>query len=97
MGGELVGAFTAAAEGSGQLVDFAQYGVLGLIVLAFIMGWIIPKPSHDALRADLDRREAQLQALISTYEKEVIPVLTEVNAKLLAMATDPASPRRPRA
>lgn len=95
MGADLV-AVAIAAEGSGQIVDFAQYGVLGLIVLAFIMGWIVPKPSHDALRADLDRREAQLQALISTYEKEVIPVLTEVNAKLLAMAADGGQPRRVR-
>jgi hypothetical protein len=91
-------AWVLAAEASGngsQILDFAQYGVLGLLVLSFIFGWIVPKPTHDALRQDLERREAQLDALIATYEKEIIPVLTEVNAKLFELTGSPTN-RRPR-
>ena len=90
----VLAAALVAAEGSEQIVDLAQYGVLGVIVIAFIFGWIVPKPTHDAVRADLDKREAQLQSLISTYEKEIIPVLTEVNNKLVALHHEqPPAPR----
>lgn len=74
------------AETTSDPINFVQYGVLGLVVLSFIMGWIVPKPAHEALRKDLERKEAQLDALIKTYEDKVIPVLTEVNSKIVDLA-----------
>lgn len=73
-------------DGGSQIVELAQYGVLGLVVLGFIFGWIVPKPTHDAVRRDLEKREAQLDALVATYEKEIIPVLSAVNEKILDLA-----------
>lgn len=72
---------------------FAQYGVLGLIVLAFIIGWIVPKPSHEALRKDLEKRDEQLREMVKVYEEKVIPVLTEVNNKLVDLARQQGSPK----
>ena len=37
------------------LLDWVQFGVLGLVVIALIMGWLWAKPSVDQLLASISR------------------------------------------
>lgn len=69
-----------------EVTEFFQYGALGGVVVAFLLGWIWPKPAVDRLISDLERKEAQLDALVETYEARVIPVLVEANDRLGRMA-----------
>lgn len=50
---------TASASGD-SISNFLQYGVLGLVVIGFITGWIVPGPQAKALAAE----NARLSALI---------------------------------
>lgn len=72
-----------ADSGSSLPLDFVQYGVLGLVILALLAGWLWTKPAVDQLRADMQRITAQRDALIEVYEKQVIPVLTDVQREFV--------------
>lgn len=63
--------------------DFLQYGVLGLVIAALLLGWLWAKPSVDQLKADKSAVEAQRDALIEAYETQVIPVLTDVQREFV--------------
>ena len=66
----------ASDSSSGQSpLDFLQYGVLGLVIVAILFGWLWAKPSVDQLKADKDKTEVQRDALIDAYETQIIPVL----------------------
>lgn len=65
------------------LSGLLQYGVLGLVIVALLLGWLWPRPSVDQLRKDkeaaetrAERAEAQRDALASQL-REALPVLTE--------------------
>jgi hypothetical protein len=49
-----------AGASNGSVADFLQYGVLGLVVIGFITGWIVPGPQAKALAAE----NARLSGLI---------------------------------
>jgi hypothetical protein len=49
-----------AGVSNGSVADFLQYGVLGLVVIGFITGWIVPGPQAKALAAE----NARLSGLI---------------------------------
>jgi hypothetical protein len=66
-------------------VDFVQYGVLGLVVLAILTGWLWAKPSVDRLLEDKKRAEDQRDQFVKIYG-EMLPVLTEVNDRLSKFA-----------
>lgn len=55
------------AETVDPLVSLTQYGPLGLMVLGFITGWIVPGPTAKAQAAEIVR----LQGL---FEDEVLPM-----------------------
>lgn len=66
------------------ILDFVQYGVLGLVIIALLVGWLWAKPAvlqiiKDKERADerADRAESQRDELLKQYEEKVLPVLTE--------------------
>lgn len=71
---------------AGFIIQVAQYGVLGLIVIGFLVGWIWPKPSVDKLLADHSRLQVQVEELTRTYQAEVIPTLVRANDVLTRMA-----------
>ena len=57
----------ADQQGSSPSIEsFLQYGVLGLVVIGFLTGWIVPGPTAKQLLSENQR----LQALVET----VIPV-----------------------
>lgn len=68
---------TLAQEVAGSPLDFVQYGVLGLIIVALLLGWLWAKPSVDQLRADKERAEAQRDALMETMQEKVLPALAK--------------------
>ena len=55
---------------SGSIGDFLQYGVLGLVVIGFITGWIVPGHSAKAMAAENTR----LSGLI---EGKLFPMLEQ--------------------
>lgn len=74
----------ASGSSSGQSpLDFLQYGVLGLVIVAILFGWLWAKPSVDQLKADKGKTEVQRDALIDAYETQIIPVLAEVQQKFI--------------
>lgn len=64
------------------LVNFLQYGALGLMVIGLLIGWVWPKPSVDRLLRDISRLETQVDELTRVYQAEVIPTLTLVLKRL---------------
>jgi len=64
-----------AATSSDPIIQFAQYGILGLILIAILTGYLWPKPPVERLQKDYDRLLQQYDELVSTYQREVIPML----------------------
>lgn len=71
---------TASSTG---IFEYIQYGVLGLVVVGFLVGFIWAKPAVDRLIKDKEAAEHQRDQLIETYEKQVIPLLQGVEEKML--------------
>lgn len=64
----------ADATGTAEpLANLLQYGVLGLVVIGFITGWIVPGPTAKALAAE----NARLSTLI---EGKLFPMLEQYAA-----------------
>jgi hypothetical protein len=74
--------------------QFAQYGVLGIIVVGFIAGWIWPRPSVERLIAQNERLQAQVDALFEVYESKVMPTLVEVTEIMRRIDAHGPPPRR---
>lgn len=88
-----------ASDPNGAL-NFAQYGVLGLIVLGFITGKIVAGYLLDRAEARLAERDAVIEKMRMSMEEKTVPALirsTETLAEvadLLATLTK-AQQRRP--
>lgn len=67
------------AQASGSPLDFVQYGVLGLVLVALLLGWLWAKPAVDQLRKDYDRVVKQRDDLFRTMDDKVVPALLESN------------------
>lgn len=65
---------------AGDPIDLVQFGVLGVVLALFLVGWAWAKPAVDRLIADKERAEAQRDALIEAYQTSIIPALTEATA-----------------
>lgn len=78
--------WTLAATQADPIIQFAQYGILGLILLAILTGYLWPKPPVDRLQKDYDRLQAQYDELVATYQREIIPTLSRA-ADALARRT----------
>jgi hypothetical protein len=73
----------AAAESGGStppIGDLLQYGALGLVVLGFVTGWIVPGPTAKALATE----NARLSALI---DGKVFPILEQYAGTMEKAAT----------
>jgi hypothetical protein len=64
-------------------LDVLGGSVIGIVLLLSLFGYIWFKPSIDRLIADKEKAEAQRDALVDIYETKVIPVLSDVQARIL--------------
>lgn len=67
-----------AQEATPSPIEFINFGVLGLVVVAFIIGWIWPKPSVDRLLRDKDRLLDQQAKQLTDLSSEVKQLHDEV-------------------
>ena len=65
------------AEATSPL-DFASYGISGLVIAALLLGWIWPKPAVDRILESEARAIARADALEQTVKDQVVPILSEV-------------------
>lgn len=65
------------AQAAGSPLDFVQYGVLGLVIVSLLLGWLWAKPAVDQLRADYQRVVQQRDDLFRMMEAKVVPALLE--------------------
>lgn len=65
----------AATTSSDPILQLVQYGLAGLVILAFLTGYIWPKPPVERLQRDYDRLQTQYDELVATYQREIIPTL----------------------
>lgn len=93
----------AAQEGGSSGPDWtglAQYGVLGLVVLAFIFGKIVPGYIYERRVEEHRAAVAENQRLEETIKERVIPALvksTDVMGQVLQLLSDIEKPPRRRA
>ena len=73
-----------------------QFGVLGVILMLVLFGYLWAKPAVDEIKAQVitertgrERAEAQRDSLIETYQTEVLPTLraaSEGTTRVVALA-----------
>ena len=72
----------AAGDPLGDISTFVNFGVLGLVVLSLLTGWLWTKPSVDRLEKERDRAiaerekaEAQRDAMAQVLQDRLLPVV----------------------
>lgn len=84
----------AATDPSGAL-NFAQYGVLGLIVLGFIFGKIAPGYLLDRAEAKIAEKDALIEKMRLAMEDKTVPALIRCTEALVEATDVLANRRRP--
>lgn len=80
-----------AAESGADWGNLAQYGVLGMVVLAFIFGKMVPGYIYEKRTAEYEAEKAENRRLEKTIEEQVIPALlrsTDIMGKVLDLLDD---------
>jgi hypothetical protein len=67
-------------------VLFAQYGILGIVVIGFVSGWLWAKPSVDRLQRDLDVAIQRLDERNRFDREVVVPAITSNSNQLEEVA-----------
>lgn len=75
----------AQATSAGSPLDFIQYGVLGLVIIGLLLGWLWAKPAVDRMLKDKERAEAQRDDLLKVYEEKVMPATVESTQAITAI------------
>lgn len=88
----MIGDLLAASDPS-NAINFAQYGVLGLIVLGFIFGRIAPGYLLDRAEAKIAEKDALIEKMRMAMEDKIVPALIR-STEALAEATDVLAQRR---
>ena len=72
----------AASDPLGDISTYVNFGVLGLVVLSLLTGWLWTKPSVDRLEkerdrliAERDKAEEQRDAMAQVLEDRLLPVV----------------------
>lgn len=72
----------ATADPLGDISTYVNFGVLGLVVLSLVTGWLWTKPSVDRLEQERDRAiaerekaEAQRDAMAQVLQERLLPVV----------------------
>jgi hypothetical protein len=80
------------------LPSLLQFGVLGLVIIALLLGWLWPRPSVEQLRRDKEaaearavRAEAQRDELARELQ-QALPILNETTVACRRMLPMPISP-----
>lgn len=60
------------------ITTLINLGVIGIILVLALLGWIRFKPENDRLLEDKAAAEKQRDDLIATYQEQVIPALNAV-------------------
>lgn len=68
--------FLAQDLASEPIFQLVQFGVLGIVVLGFIFGYIWAKPAVARLERDLDKALADLRELEKINREVIIPAIT---------------------
>lgn len=79
MSARLSAATGAGAGGADLFGSLTQYGPLGLIVIGFLTGWIVPGPQ-------VKSKDAEIKRLQSLFEDQVVP-MTQTYATTMAGTT----------
>ena len=58
------------------IASLLQYGVLGLVVIALLTGWLHPKSSVDSKDKEIER----LSKRLDLWEEQIIKVINELYA-----------------
>jgi hypothetical protein len=65
---------------SDPLATFAlqggSWGLVGLVVLSLIRGWLIPRSTHQEIVAKLERAILKLEATVAEREHQVSALMT---------------------
>lgn len=59
-----------------SVVEWLRFGVLGLVVLSLIVGWLVPGRIHERTLQQLERLEEENARLRERLEEKVIPLVT---------------------
>lgn len=72
----------ATGDPLGDISTYVNFGVLGLVVLSLVTGWLWTKPSVDRLEQERDRAiaerekaEAQRDAMAQVLQERLLPVV----------------------
>lgn len=76
-------------------LNFAQYGVLGLIVLGFIFGKIAPGYLLDRAEAKIAEKDALIEKMRLAMEDKTVPALIRCTEALVEATDVLANRRRP--
>ena len=68
------------------IFQLVQFGVLGIVVLAFVFGFIWARPAVQRLERDLDKALADLRELEKLNREIVIPAVTRSSEVIERMA-----------
>jgi hypothetical protein len=71
---------------------WAQWGVLGVVIVALITGWLVPGRTHEREIARADRLEQENARLRDRVETKVLPLIHEAIHAL--QERDPTAARR---
>ncbi len=82
-----------AATDPSSALNFAQYGVLGLIVLGFIFGKIAPGYLLDRAEVKIAEKDALIEKMRTAMEDKTVPALIRCTEALVE-ATDVLAQRR---
>lgn len=84
-----------AASDPSSALNFAQYGVLGLIVLGFIFGKIAPGYLLDRAEAKIAEKDALIEKMRMAMEDKTVPALIRCTEALVEATDVLANRRRP--
>ena len=51
------------------LQELLRQGILGLIIIGFIVGWIVPKPSMDRLHKECELKDKIIERQAAVIER----------------------------
>lgn len=67
------------------IITFVQFGVLGLVLLAILFGWLWARPAVEQLLEDKKRAEEQRDEAVSIAQERIVPLLTEFTSTTQAL------------
>lgn len=67
-------------------MQFANYGILGLIAFGFFMGKIVSSRHYDEMRTDRDKAREELALVRQKLDDQILPALTRSTDVLVRMA-----------